>query len=38
VEKTVKEYRGLDYAFKNAGIVEVKTPLAVQTSNMFVRS
>src|ERR671919_735746 len=35
VEKAVKEYGGLDYAFNNAGIEETMTPLVEQTSNAF---
>ena len=35
VEKTVKQYNRLDYAFDNAGIEEMTTPLADQTSNAF---
>src|ERR671918_627999 len=35
VEKAVKEYGGLDYAFNNAGIEETMTPLVEQTSNDF---
>ena len=35
VEKTVKQYNRLDYAFNNAGIEEMTTPLADQTSNAF---
>src|SRR5919106_1329425 len=35
VEKAVKEYGGLDYAFNNAGIEETMTPLVEQTSNVF---
>jgi NAD(P)-dependent dehydrogenase (short-subunit alcohol dehydrogenase family) len=35
VEKTVKTYGRLDYAFNNAGIEEMKTPLTEQTSNVF---
>ena len=35
VEKTVKTYDRLDYAFNNAGIGEPMTPLVEQTSNVF---
>jgi NAD(P)-dependent dehydrogenase (short-subunit alcohol dehydrogenase family) len=35
VEKTVKTYNGLDYAFNNAGIGEMMTSLVEQTSNVF---
>ena len=35
VEKTVKVYGRLDYAFNNAGIEEAMTPLVEQTSNIF---
>ena len=35
VEKTVKTYGRLDYAFNNAGIEEMTTPLVDQTSNVF---
>jgi NAD(P)-dependent dehydrogenase (short-subunit alcohol dehydrogenase family) len=35
VEKTVKTYGRLDYAFNNAGIGETMTPLIEQTSNVF---
>ena len=35
VEKTVKTYDRLDYAFNNAGIGETMTPLVEQTSNVF---
>jgi NAD(P)-dependent dehydrogenase (short-subunit alcohol dehydrogenase family) len=35
VEKTVKMYDRLDYAFNNAGIGETTTPLIEQTSNVF---
>ena len=35
VEKTVKTYGRLDYAFNNAGIEETMTPLVEQTSNVF---
>jgi NAD(P)-dependent dehydrogenase (short-subunit alcohol dehydrogenase family) len=35
VEKTVKTYDGLDYAFNNAGIGQMMTPLVEQTSNVF---
>jgi NAD(P)-dependent dehydrogenase (short-subunit alcohol dehydrogenase family) len=35
VEKTVKTYDRLDYAFNNAGIEETMTPLVEQTSNIF---
>jgi len=35
VEKTVKIYGKLDYAFNNAGIAETPTPLVEQTSNVF---
>jgi NAD(P)-dependent dehydrogenase (short-subunit alcohol dehydrogenase family) len=35
VEKTVKKYDRLDYAFNNAGIGETMTPLVEQTSNAF---
>jgi NAD(P)-dependent dehydrogenase (short-subunit alcohol dehydrogenase family) len=35
VEKTVKAYDRLDYAFNNAGIGETMTPLVEQTSNVF---
>jgi NAD(P)-dependent dehydrogenase (short-subunit alcohol dehydrogenase family) len=35
VEKTVKQYNGLDYAFNNAGIEEMTTPLVNQTSEVF---
>jgi NAD(P)-dependent dehydrogenase (short-subunit alcohol dehydrogenase family) len=35
VEKTVKQYNRLDYAFNNAGIEEMTTPLVDQTSNAF---
>jgi NAD(P)-dependent dehydrogenase (short-subunit alcohol dehydrogenase family) len=31
VEKTVKQYNRLDYAFNNAGIEEMTTPLVDQT-------
>jgi NAD(P)-dependent dehydrogenase (short-subunit alcohol dehydrogenase family) len=37
VEKTVKEYGRLDYAFNNAGIEEMMTPLLDQTSDVFDR-
>lgn len=35
VEKTVKMYDRLDYAFNNAAIPEITTPLIEQTSNVF---
>jgi NAD(P)-dependent dehydrogenase (short-subunit alcohol dehydrogenase family) len=35
VEKTVKTYGKLDYAFNNAGIAETMTPLVDQTSDIF---
>jgi NAD(P)-dependent dehydrogenase (short-subunit alcohol dehydrogenase family) len=35
VEKTVKQYNRLDYAFNNAGIEEMTTPLIDQTSEVF---
>ena len=35
VEKTVKQYGRLDYAFNNAGIEEVPTPLVDQTEETF---
>ena len=35
VEKTVKQYNRLDYAFNNAGIEEKMTPLVDQTSDVF---
>ena len=35
VEKTVKVYRRLDYAFNNAGIEEMMTPFVEQTSDTF---
>jgi NAD(P)-dependent dehydrogenase (short-subunit alcohol dehydrogenase family) len=35
VEKAVKVYGRLDYAFNNAGIEEAMTPLVEQTSNIF---
>ena len=35
VEKTVKQYNRLDYAFNNAGIEEMTTPLVNQTSEVF---
>ena len=35
VEKTVKTYGRLDYAFNNAGIEEMTTPLVDQTSEVF---
>ena len=35
VEKTVKIYGRLDYAFNNAGIFETMTPLVDQTSDIF---
>jgi NAD(P)-dependent dehydrogenase (short-subunit alcohol dehydrogenase family) len=35
VEKTVKVYGRLDYAFNNAGIEEAMTSLVEQTSNIF---
>jgi NAD(P)-dependent dehydrogenase (short-subunit alcohol dehydrogenase family) len=35
VEKTVKQYNRLDYAFNNAGIEEMTTPLVDQTSKVF---
>ena len=35
VEKTVKQYNRLDYAFNNAGIEEMPTPLVDQTSEGF---
>ena len=35
VEKTVKQYNRLDYAFNNAGIEEMTTPLVDQTSEAF---
>ena len=35
VEKTIKIYGRLDYAFNNAGIAETPTSLAEQTSNAF---
>jgi NAD(P)-dependent dehydrogenase (short-subunit alcohol dehydrogenase family) len=37
VEKSVKTYGKLDYAFNNAGIEEMKTPLTEQTSDVFDR-
>jgi NAD(P)-dependent dehydrogenase (short-subunit alcohol dehydrogenase family) len=37
VDKTVKEYGRLDYAFNNAGIEEMMTPLLDQTSDVFDR-
>jgi NAD(P)-dependent dehydrogenase (short-subunit alcohol dehydrogenase family) len=35
VEKTVKNYDRLDYAFNNAAIPETTTSLIEQTSNVF---
>ena len=35
IEKTVKMYDRLDYAFNNAAIPEITTPLIEQTSNVF---
>ncbi len=35
VEKTVKQYNRLDYAFNNAGIEEMTTSLVDQTSEVF---
>ena len=35
VEKTVKTYGRLDYAFNNAGIAETPIPFLEQTSNIF---
>ena len=35
VEKTVKVYGRLDYAFNNAGIEEMMTPFVEQTSDTF---
>jgi NAD(P)-dependent dehydrogenase (short-subunit alcohol dehydrogenase family) len=35
VEKTIKTYGKLDYAFNNAGIAEPLTPLVDQTSDIF---
>jgi NAD(P)-dependent dehydrogenase (short-subunit alcohol dehydrogenase family) len=35
VEKSVKQYNRLDYAFNNAGIEESPTPLVDQTSEVF---
>jgi NAD(P)-dependent dehydrogenase (short-subunit alcohol dehydrogenase family) len=35
VEKSVKQYNRLDYAFNNAGIEESPTPLIDQTSEVF---
>jgi NAD(P)-dependent dehydrogenase (short-subunit alcohol dehydrogenase family) len=35
VEKTLKTYGRLDYAFNNAGITETMTPLVDQTSDVF---
>ena len=35
VEKTIKTYDRLDYAFNNAGIGETTTPLVEQKSNVF---
>jgi NAD(P)-dependent dehydrogenase (short-subunit alcohol dehydrogenase family) len=35
VEKTVKQYNRLDYAFNNAGIEEMTTPLVNQISEVF---
>ena len=35
VEKTVKIYGRLDYAFNNAGIEETPTSLVEETSNVF---
>ncbi|MGI0070254.1 MAG: SDR family NAD(P)-dependent oxidoreductase, partial [Nitrosopumilaceae archaeon] len=35
VEKTVKTYGRLDYAFNNAGIIENLTPFTNQTSDIF---
>jgi NAD(P)-dependent dehydrogenase (short-subunit alcohol dehydrogenase family) len=35
VEKTVEIYSKLDYAFNNAGIGEMRTPLIEQTSDVF---
>jgi NAD(P)-dependent dehydrogenase (short-subunit alcohol dehydrogenase family) len=35
VEKTIKTYGRLDYAFNNAGIEETMTPLVDQTSDIF---
>jgi NAD(P)-dependent dehydrogenase (short-subunit alcohol dehydrogenase family) len=37
VEKTVKTYGRLDYAFNNAGIEEMMTPLIDQTSDILIR-
>ena len=37
VERTVKVYGRLDYAFNNAGIEEIMTPLLDQTSDVFDR-
>jgi NAD(P)-dependent dehydrogenase (short-subunit alcohol dehydrogenase family) len=37
VEKTVKQYNRLDYAFNNAGIEEMMTPLIDQTSDILIR-
>lgn len=35
MEKTVKEYGGLDYAFNNAGLEEAETSLLEETSSVF---
>jgi NAD(P)-dependent dehydrogenase (short-subunit alcohol dehydrogenase family) len=35
VEKIIKTYGRLDYAFNNAGIEEMMTPLIDQTSEIF---
>ena len=35
VERTVKEYRGLDYALNNAGLDEAETSLIEETSSDF---
>lgn len=35
VEKTVKSYGGLDYAFNNAGVVEEPAPFTSTTSSIF---
>ena len=37
VEETIKVYGRLDYAFNNAGIEELMTPLVDQTSDTFDR-
>ncbi len=37
VERTAKEYGRLDYAFNNAGIEEIMTPLLDQTLDVFDR-